>query len=349
MKDLRQSLRNIIQENFIFLDENNNPVDEEDEDSMICKDILSNNTIYLKTKKDFSKYKIISKREEDEFTIYKYSEKERQESQFLTFNYIYDNFNEEDYNTAYIVLFAGKTGAGKTTAINAFFNIIKGVKLEDNYRYILIEESLKPKGHAESQTNGIHLYYLKDYNNKPIIIIDTQGYGDVRGTNKDIELNKSFDFVFSNIISHINTICFISNSTLNGIDVKTRYIYSCVTSLFADDVSENFILATHANRDCMEKGPIFTQSIIKDADFLKIKERIKENTKWWYSFDSKLIIYKDKDEIDKLTKFSYEQLFNFYEEKVKKLMPKNIKKSAEVLKQRYQLRIQINNLQDYFL
>ena len=99
----------------------------------------------------------------------------------------------------------------------------------------------------------------------------------------------------------------------------------------------------------MEKGPIFTQSIIKDACFLKLKERIKENTKWWYSFDSKLIIYKDKDEIDKLTKFSYEQLFNFYEEKVKKLMPKNIKKSAEVLKQRYQLRIQINNLQDYFL
>ena len=77
MKDLRQSLRNIIQENFIFLDENNNPVDEEDEDSMICKDILINNIIYLKTKKDFSKYKIISKREEDEFTIYKYSEKER--------------------------------------------------------------------------------------------------------------------------------------------------------------------------------------------------------------------------------------------------------------------------------
>ena len=77
LKDLRQSLRNIIQENFIFLDDNNNPVDEEDEDSMICKDILSNNTIYLKTKKDFSKYKIISKREEDEFTIYKYSEKER--------------------------------------------------------------------------------------------------------------------------------------------------------------------------------------------------------------------------------------------------------------------------------
>ena len=350
LKDLRQSLRNIIQENFIFLDDNNNPVDEEDEDSMICKDILRNNTIYLKTKKDFSKYKIISKREEDEFTIYKYSEKERQESQFLTFNYFYDNFNEEDYTTAYIVLFAGKTGAGKTTAINAFFNIIKGVKLEDNYRYILIEEPPKPKGQAESQTDGIHLYYLKDYNNKPIIIIDTQGYGDVRGTDKDIELNKSFDFVFSNIISHINTICFISNSTLARIDVETRYIYSCVTSLFADDVSENFIiLATHANRDCMEKGPIFTQSIIKDADFLKIKERIKENTKWWYSFDSKLIIYKDKDEIDKLTKFSYEQLFNFYEEKVKKLMPKNIKKCAEVLKQRYQLRIQINNLQDYFL
>jgi len=52
-------------------------------------------------------------------------------------------------------------------------NIIKGVKNGDLFRYNLIEEKPKTKGQAESQTDGIHLYYLKDYQNNPLIIIDS--------------------------------------------------------------------------------------------------------------------------------------------------------------------------------
>ena len=72
-----------------------------------------------------------------------------------------------------IVLICGKIGEGKTTAINAFFNIIKGITLEDNYRFILIHE---PKGKKESENDGVHLYYVKDYNNKQLVIIDSHGY-----------------------------------------------------------------------------------------------------------------------------------------------------------------------------
>lgn len=83
---------------------------------------------------------------------------------------IFDKYNVDDYSDGYVVLFYSKTGDGKTTAINAFFNIVKGVQLEDNYRFILIFEP-KKKIQAESKTDGIYLYYLKDYNNKPITII----------------------------------------------------------------------------------------------------------------------------------------------------------------------------------
>lgn len=58
----------------------------------------------------------------------------------------------------------------------------------------------------------------------------------------------------------------------------TKYIFSSVTSLFSDDVSENFIvLATFANKETMKIGPAFVESIQTDADFLKIQKNMNEN------------------------------------------------------------------------
>ena len=119
----------------------------------------------------------------------------------LVFHYFADDLTENEIQNAYIILFAGKTGSGKTTAINAFVNIVKGIKLGDPKRYNLISEQPKATGQAESQTDGIHLYYLKDYKNEPLIIIDSQGYGDTRGHSKDLEINKAFEYVFSNIVA----------------------------------------------------------------------------------------------------------------------------------------------------
>ena len=126
----------------------------------------------------------------------------------------------------------GKTGDGKSTAINSFFNIIKGIKIEDKYRFILIEE----KGQAESQTDGVHLYYLRDYNNHLITILYSQGYGDTRGISYDEKIKEVFRYVFCSVINHINTVAFIAKATNNRIDILTKYIFSSVTSLFAGDV-----------------------------------------------------------------------------------------------------------------
>ena len=369
--EIREIINQSTEENFIFLDLNDNSIDIEDETDYNAEDILRDTLIKIsskstninldstsnssksdnenikntksnKNKPDLSKYDVIEKR--DNITFYKYSKVERQSNHELVFLYHFDNFDVEDYSNAFVVLFCGKTGDGKTTAINAFFNIVKGVKLEDDYRFILIEEPEKEKKQAESQTDGVHIYYLKDYKKRPVIIIDSQGYGDTRGKTYDEMVDNTFRYVFSNIIDHINTVCFIVKSNTNRLDILTKYIFSSVTSLFSEDITENFIiLATFANKDTIKNGPDFISSIQTDADFLKINERMDQ--KWWYSFDSKCIL---DNENDKLTKYSFSNANDLYDKKVTLLKPKSIEKSSEVLNTRNELRIEVNNLNNQF-
>ena len=365
----RVLLKNKITEDFIFLDAEENKVDKNDEKDYQVEDILNNEVIKLKSdsdnppptpannskkikkketfkkekkKIDFSNYTKIE--EYDDLTIYKYSNVEKQKMHDLVYKYNYDIFEPNDYDNAYVILFCGKTGDGKTTAINAFFNIIKGVKLEDNYRFVLITEENTPKGQAESQTNGVHLYYVKDQNKNPVIIIDSQGYGDTRGKLYDDLVNEAFGFVFSEVIEHINVACFIAKSDTNRLDLLTRYIFSSVTSLFSEDISENFIiLATFCSKTTLKKGPAFIHSIKTDADFLNIEKKM--DTNWWYAIDSTSILSNDDDDI---TRYSFSKAKELYEEKVKKLRPKPIKKCSEVLKTRNDLKNQVNSLNETF-
>ena len=386
LNEARKYLQNEINQDFIFLDADGCDIEKEDEKDYSIKVILNEESIYLKcdkqtetepkvktksnkksTKKDsttdnntldppptakkikfdLSKYREIKNKEleADNLKLYKYSEKQGEEKHERVFEYFYDDFDLNDYKEAYIVLFCGKTGDGKSTAINAFFNIVKGVTLQNDFRFILITEPDKPGGQAVSQTDGVHLYYLKDYNNKPIIIIDSQGYGDTRGPEEDAKITKAFSYVFTEIIDHINASCFISKATNNRLDTLTKYIFSSVTSLFAENISENFIiLATFANSETMKKGPKFIESINQDADFLNINKRMDKN--YWFAFDSKTLF---EDDIDgRLTKYSYEQLCQLYEEKIKRLFPKDTKDSGQVVNNREKLKIEVNNLNTTF-
>ena len=276
----------------------------------------------------------------DNFKIYKYSNVQRTNPHKLIYQYFYDKFDDEDYKRSKIILFIGKTGDGKTTAINAFFNILKGIKLKDKYRFILVKEPKKEKGQAESQTDGLHLYYIKDYNNQPIIIIDSQGFGDTRGKEYDEMVKGAFEYSFEKIIDHINAICFIAKSTDARLDNLVKYIFSCATSLFSQDISENlFILATHAIKSTMKEGPQFIDCISSDENFKNILQNMDK--KWWYAVDSKSIF---DDDIDRLTKYSYNQLKDLYEEKVQKSKAKDISKSSEVIMNRNKIKNIIQNI-----
>ena len=262
LNEIRNILIKKVKVDFLFLDIEKLEIMKNNEIEYKVSDILKDNSLKLKTqgyfiqtperkiinilkpeinkKKrniDLSKDKIITKKEN--LTFYKYSNLPRKMINELVYLYFYDNYDARDYKNAYVILFCGKTGDGKTTAINAFFNIIKGITLEDNFRFILISEPEKEKGQAESQTDGVHIYYLKDYDNKPVILIDSQGYGDTRGKQYDEMIEKAFQYIFSHIIGHINAVGFIVKSNTSRIDISTKYIFSSVTSLFSQDISEN--------------------------------------------------------------------------------------------------------------
>lgn len=260
------------------------------------------------------------------------------------YQYFFDKFGGNDYKEAKIILFVGKTGDGKTTAINAFFNIVKGVTLDDNFRFILIKEPKKEKGEAESQTDGVHIYYIKDMNNKPLIIIDSQGFGDTRGKQYDEMIIEAFTHVFSEVIDHINAISFIVKSTDSRLDIQIEYIFTKVTGLFSEDISVNFfVFATHANREALKNEPNMIKTLTTNKEFCEIKKKMPN--KWYYALDSKTIMENEKD---KLTLFSYKQLNDLYKEKVLTSRSISVKKCSEVLKSRNNLRIQINNLSTTF-
>ena len=52
-------------------------------------------------------------------------------------------------------------------------------------------------------------------------------------------IEKAFQYIFSHIIGHINAVGFIVKSNTSRIDISTKYIFSSVTSLFSQDISEN--------------------------------------------------------------------------------------------------------------
>ena len=295
----------------------------------------------LETKKSKNSNKVYELLEmRDNFHIYKYSNNPRKNPHKLIYQYFYDEYNKSDYENANIILFIGKTGDGKSTAINALFNIIKGIKLEDNHRFILIPEQKKEKGQAESQTDGIHLYYIKDYLNNPIIIVDSQGFGDTRGKEYDELVKKAFEYVFNNLIKHINAIFFIAKSTDCRLDITTKYIFSCVTSLFSEDVCENLVfLTTFANKSTISQGPLFIKSISSNDKFISILK--KTSKKWYYVVESISIL---DNEADKLTVYSFQQMEDLYNEKIKNSKKKSIKNSCEIINKRNSIQNKVKNI-----
>ena len=154
-------------------------------------------------------------------------------------------------------------------------------------------------------------------------------------------MSETFKTIFSDIITHINAVCFVVKSTDEKLDVNVKYIFSCVTSLFSQDISENFIIvATHANKEIMEKGPKIISAILEYEVFAKIIKKMN-NGKWYYSFDSYSIFDSEKDYLAKL---SFKTLNELYKEKIQKLPQKSIKNCSEVLKYRIDLKIEINIL-----
>ena len=156
-----------------------------------------------------------------------------------------------------VVMILGATGSGKTTLINSLINYVFGVEYEDNFRFKLVTEDGDGRGNqAYSQTSWITAYTIHHKKGFKVpytlTIIDTPGFGDTRGIERDTEITKQIHKFFTipgkEGIDHIDAVGFVAQSSLPRLTFTQKYIFDQILSLFGKDIGENiYLLLTFAD------------------------------------------------------------------------------------------------------
>ncbi|XP_055486165.1 uncharacterized protein LOC129693345 [Leucoraja erinacea] len=164
------------------------------------------------------------------------------------------------------IMVLGATGSGKTTLINGMINYILGVEWRDNIRYKLIQEETG-KSQAESQTSSItayHLHHQVGFNiDCSLTIIDTPGFGDIRGISRDRQITEQIREFFTSPqgIDQIDAVCFVVQASSARLTPTQKYVFDSILSIFGKDVAENIqIMVTFADG---QRSPVL-EALIAD-------------------------------------------------------------------------------------
>ena len=151
------------------------------------------------------------------------------------------------YTRHKVLMVMGATGAGKSTLINGMINYILGVEWKDDFRFKLIVEDAKRQ--TESVTDNITAYTIHPMEGARVdytfTIIDTPGFGDTRGMERDEEIKKQIKEFFSlgggKGVEHLDAVGFVTQSALVRLTPTQKYIFESILEIFGVDVKENFL------------------------------------------------------------------------------------------------------------
>ncbi|CAL8237479.1 unnamed protein product [Boreogadus saida] len=151
------------------------------------------------------------------------------------------------------VMFMGATGSGKSTLINGMINYILGIDWKDSFRFKLIDEG-QLKSQVESQTSHVSTYKINYQDGLQVpyslTLVDTPGFGDTRGIERDRAITEQIRRVFTSEkgVCEIDAVCFVTQASLARLTATQKYVFDSVMSIFGKDVAENIcMLVTFAD------------------------------------------------------------------------------------------------------
>ena len=172
-----------------------------------------------------------------------------------------------------------------------------------------------------------------------LTIVDTPGFGDTRGIDRDNEITKQIRKFFISSgnqgIDHIDVVAFVAQSSLPRLTATQKYIFDQILALFGKDIGQNiYLMLTFADG----KVPQVLTGIQEAR--LPYQEYFKFNNS---------IIFDDNQSNDEFCKMfwkmgmlSLEQFF----EQFSKITSRSLKQTKQVLDERERIETQVEGLQN---
>ncbi|XP_030016532.1 uncharacterized protein LOC115437481, partial [Sphaeramia orbicularis] len=248
------------------------------------------------------------------------------------------------------IMVLGATGAGKSTLINGMINYILGVRWDDSYRFKLVDEG-QGKTQAESQTSEATVYkinYREEFQiPHSLTIIDTPGFGDTRGIERDKEITQQLQRLFTQKsgVSEIDIVCFVTQSALARLTPTQKYVFDSVLSIFGKDVAENIrILVTFADG---QRPPVLEAINASGVPCPKTDDGLPAH----FKFNNSALFAYNQSSDDEEGGFD-EMFWNMGLRSMKRffaalnqITTKSLTMTNEVLRERQQLEVSVENLQ----
>ena len=325
--DTLDKIRENIFNSLVFTDENGKEIDISDESELTLNDIIKNkdnmNLNFKIQSKSINKNNPISGTKLLE-----------NKGKLKIYQYPNERLNDSEESSSINILLVGETGSGKTTLLNSFINILMDIQITDDFRYILSQDT--------KETDSINIYNIKPHGNIPAIkIIDSAGFGSIKGINEDIKFRDKLANTLKNSISHINAICLVIKSYNARLTVNQKYIFSMVLDLFGKDVQENlFFMLTFCDGG---KPQIISALESNESGFNKIISQIKGN--WFYKFNNSAFFSDDiENEYNQMFWDMNKDSFHEFLKKLTQTQRKSLSQTNEVLKIRQSLENDAKNI-----